>query len=205
MDELTDASSVDVAFQALKPLRLPDFVHPYRDLPSDATAAIEKLIDAFVGADSMEKDAMTKRVEKSFAFVFPRYAYRAAIESVRMNAPELLKTGLIALAIENANFDWRDTLPYLAFIYNSARKLNVDPSELFHDAAAIACSPFRTLLESFLNRDEVSRKVEFFHYKESGEGVSFDYVYVEPPSHLPSPTVWKIRIFLQRLRRVLPR
>jgi hypothetical protein len=204
---LTDVGtgSVDVAIEALRGLRLPDFILPYRELPSHATASIEKLIDVFARANPAERERIVKKVERSFAFVFSGYAQRAAEESVRRRAPELLMRGLIALAIEDARVDWRDTLPFLAFLYNSARKLRVNASELFRDAARIACPRFRRLIESFIIRDEASRSVESFHYKESGEGDSFSYVHVEPSSRPPSRAKWKIRMFVRRLRRVLQR
>jgi len=200
-----DTEKVDKAFDVIRRLRLPDFILPYRELPSDATAAIECLIDVFADADQSGKERIMLNVEASFAFVFPRYARNAAVESVRRNDPDLLKRGLIALTIENAKVDWRDTLPYLAFVYNSALRLNVDAVELFRNAASIACPQFRRLLESYLNRDGAPRTLESFHYKESGEGASFTYVYVEPPSRLPSGTEWKTRMFFRRLRRFFGR
>jgi hypothetical protein len=201
-----DTEKVDKAFAVIRRLRLPDFIIPYRELPSDATAAIECLMDVFADADQAERERIVQKVEVSFAFVFPRYAHIAAVESVRRNNPGLLKRGLIALTIENAKVDWRDTLPYLAFVYNSALKLNVDVVELFSNAARIACPQFRRLLESYLNRDGAARTLESFHHKESGEGASFTYVYVEPvPSRLPSRTEWEIRMFFRRLRRFFRR
>ena len=204
-DCLMTTETIDRAFDIIRHLRLPEFVFPYRELPSDATAAIESLVDIFADVDEEERKKIVQKVEVSFAFVFTRYAWNAAVESVRRNDPGLLKRGLVALTIENARVDRRDTLPFLELLYNSARKLNVDPAELFRNAARIACAQFRGLLESFLNRDEASRTLEYFHYMESGEGSSFTYVYVEPPSRQPSRKEWKIRMFFRRLRRVLER
>jgi hypothetical protein len=69
-----DASNVNEAIGAIKHLRLPDFILPYRELPAGAVAAIEKLIDAFVSADETEKRRIVQRIQPSFAFVFDRYA-----------------------------------------------------------------------------------------------------------------------------------
>ncbi len=195
------ADVVDRAFESIQNVRWEEFFR--RELPTDAVESIECLIDAFASSGPKEREKMTQRVDRSFACVFPAFAKRAAVESVRRNDPALLKRGLIALAIENAKVDLRDTLPYLAFVYHSACKLNVSALELFRDTAKIACPQFRRLLESFLNRDEAARTLESFHYKESGEGTSFTYVYFEPPSRLPSKIEWRIRGFFRRLRRHL--
>jgi len=108
------------------------------------------------------------------------------------------------MAIEN-DIDWRDTLPYLSMIYNSAAKLGVDPAKLFRNLGEIAILPFRKTLLTFLDRDEKSRAVESFRFRESGEGSSFNYEYVEPSVERPSLLRWRVRTFLRKLRRKLRR
>ena len=198
-NRLTDV--VDRAFELLRSVRWEDYF--LRVPPAETVEAIDRLIDAYISSDPAGREEMAQQVDRSFAFVFPDYAQRAAEGAVRRNDPELLKRGLIALAIENTKTDWRDTLPDLAFIYHSAGKLNVSALDLFRNTATIACPPFQRLLEGFLSRREEMRSIEYFHYKEAGAGHTFRYLYVKPPSHIPSRLERKTRMFLRRLRQFL--
>jgi hypothetical protein len=123
-----NVDSVNTAIGIIEGLRLQDFILPYRELPGEALASIEKLIDAFSSANEMERAIIVQRVERSFAFVFERYARRAAEDSIREHDPTLLRRGLIALAIENGKVDWRDSLPFLAFLFNSAQNVKRPPT-----------------------------------------------------------------------------
>jgi hypothetical protein len=176
-----------------------------RELPAQAIASIEKLIDSFSASNADQRERISGRVDGSFAFVFEYYARVSATEAVRKNDPALLQRGLIALAIANDRVDYRDNLPYLSMIYNSAAKLRVDPTSLFRSVGDIAIFPFRKALLTFLQRDEKSRTVESFRFRESGEGGSFNYEFVEPSVERPSLLRWRVRTFLRKLRRKLRR
>lgn len=200
---MTDA--VDRAFESFQSLRgrVLDYVH--RELSPEVDESIEQLIDVFAGAGPKEREEIMERVEFPFAFIFQRYARRAAEKAIRQINPGLLSRGLIALAIPSAKEDWRDTLPYLAFIYRSACKLNVDPSKLFHETGQIALPPFPRLLEGFLGRDESARTIESFHWKEEGDGNNFAYVYVElPPFRRRSKMELSLVRFFRRFRNAFP-
>jgi hypothetical protein len=189
---------VDRAFESIRGLRVGDFFN--RELPPEAIESIERLIDTFISADPMEREDIVERVEFPFAFVFQRYALLAAVGAIRRNDPGLLSRGLIALAISTAKTDWRDVLPLLALIYRSAVKLNLSPLKLFHEAGQVALPSFRQLLDDFCARDEGARTIEFFHYKEVGEGANFAYVYVERASHPPSKAKLRLIRFLRRFK-----
>lgn len=197
--------TVDRAFASFQGLRgrVLDYVH--RELPPEIDESIEWLIDVFASAGPKEREEIMERVEFPFAFIFQRFAHRAAEKAIRRIDPGLLSRGLIALVIPSAKEDWRDTLPYLALIYRSACKMSTNPSELFHETAQIASPPFRRLLEGFLGRDEVDRTIESFHWKETGEGDTFAYVYVQPPpKRRRSKMELKLDRFLRRLRSAFP-
>jgi hypothetical protein len=194
---------IDDAFASFEGLTVGDFNH--RELPAEVNESVERAIDAFASAGPKEREEIVARVERTFAFIFDRYARLASVEAVRRNNPGLLARGLIALAIEDAKPDWRDTLQYLAFIYRSACKLNIDPSKLFHETGQIALPPFRRLLEGFLGRDEDARTIESFHWKETGEADAFAYVYVQPPPYRGRAKIkLKLDSFFRRLRSAFP-
>jgi hypothetical protein len=193
----------DKAFESIHHLRVGDFIFPYRELPSAAIAAVENLTGIFDVATPAEREAITQRVHRPFAFVFERYAHSCAVESVRRNDPSLIKRGLVAPALENAKVDWLDTLPVAALLHNSAVRLKTDAGGLFASIGEIAQPPMRGILSSCGEPTE-SRTIESYHYKESGQGSSFTYIYVEPPSRIPSRTEWKIRPLFRKLWRRLP-
>lgn len=196
---MTDA--VSRAFESFYDLKEEDFFRS--KLPHHVTESIEQLTDAFLVASSTGREEIVQRVQGQFRFIFESYAYYAAQEAIRENNPALVKRGLIALTIQNTSRDWRDTLPILAFLYRSGRKLNMDASGLFHEVAQTACPAFRGFLEDFLNRDETSRTIESFHFKETGEEDTFAYVYVEPSYSRPSMMKLKLDRYLRRLKKSL--
>jgi len=172
MSDLTDK-----AFESIRHLRVGDFILPHRELPSAAIAAVENLTGIFDVGTPAEREAITERVDRSFAFVFERYAHSCAVESVRRNDPSLIKRGLVALALENAKVDWRDTLPVAALLHNSAVWLKMDASGLFASIGEMAQPPMRRILSSYGEPPE-SRTIESYHYKESGQGSSFTCVHI---------------------------
>lgn len=213
---------IDRAFASFQGLRQEAFIR--RRLPTEVIESIEQLTKAFASAKPKEREEIVKRVQAPFRFVFESYAfYSAAQEAIRRNDPALVKRGLIALAIQNASPDWRDTLPFLAVLYRSACKLGLDTRALFHEVAEIACPAFRGLLDGFMSCDEQNRMIESFHLIESGEGDTFAYEFVPrpglkitgegdafawefvPPSR---PLVWRIKSrwgkFFRHLKKLFP-
>lgn len=195
------SDTADKAIESIRGLRKEEFFR--RELPPDAIAAVENLTKAFVDSDPAGRRKLTQRLERPFIWVFARYAYYTAAESVRKNDAPLLRRGLVALAIENGGQDWRDTLPLLALMRNSARRLNVNAAELFSGVAEIASPPLRGMIASSGDCNSERRSIESYHYKESGEGQSFGYVYEEPPFRIPSRTEWNLRQLFGKLRRRL--
>jgi hypothetical protein len=119
----------------LRDLKVGDFIHS--GLPPNIISSVEKLTNEFATADLEQKLRIVRGVRYTFSFVFFSYAGRTAVESVRQKDRELLKRGLLALAIENCTFDARDSLPVIARIYHSARKLlRMDADEFLEEVKA---------------------------------------------------------------------
>jgi len=191
------------SFASIEQLKLADFIQPYRDLPSSAATAVDNIIDVFATTDQGARKDITERVARSFAFVFERYAHVAAVDAVRRGDPSLIKRGLVALAAENAKVDWRDTLPVVALLHNSALKLNLDIVKVFDGIAKLAEPPMRGIFESYSQEGKASQ-ISAFRYNESGDGCTFDYVLVESSTYrIPSRTEWRIRQFFRKVRRRL--
>jgi hypothetical protein len=140
------SDSSDRAIEVIRGLRIGDFFR--RELPPDAIAAVESLTEDFADSDPAGRQKLMQRFERPFVWVFARYAYYTTAESVRKNDALLLRRGLVALAIENGGQDWRDTLPLLALMRNSAHRLRVNVAELFSGVAEIASPPLRGMIAS---------------------------------------------------------
>jgi hypothetical protein len=172
-------SELDTIFEVLRKLKVGDFVHK-RSLPDDAIAAVDKLVDIFGDSDEETRHQIAKKVDFSVSFVFFTYAGMLAVKSVRDQKPSLLRRGLIALAVENDTFDWRDTFFPLVKIYHSARKFpQINPDKLFLSVAEISCQPFRETLLAFINRSEAAKSLEAFGIRESAPPAPFDYEAVQ--------------------------
>jgi hypothetical protein len=189
---LTD--KVSAAFEHIQVLKVGDCRG--RPLPHDAIAAIETLADIFA-SEPAERSRIAGSVRPEFSFVFFTFAADAAVESVRQKNADLLARGLLALAIENLKFDARDTLRFLAQIYNSAQLLGVDASQLFAEIRERACAPFSGIIDEFLRRPEELRSTKAFHIRVTKPPQPFGYVVEwKPPS--------RIHKLVERLRDLLP-
>jgi len=137
-----------VLFGPLRRFKVGDFVHR-RQLPSDAVALIDALVDPFLDV----RREICSQSDPSTSFLLFLYAGQVAVQSVRDQNPAVLARGLIALAIENLAFDGRDTVVALAQIYHSARRLpEVRADGLFQQLAEMSLPPFRDSLLSFVSR-----------------------------------------------------
>jgi len=193
--------NVKALFEPLRSLRVGDFVH-VRRLPQQAVASIDALVDMFAAGNSETKRAISREVNSDFSFAFFGYTYAAAVESVRGNRPELLRRGLVALAIENGAFDFRDSLRSLAEIYHSARKFpQISADELFQEIASSASPRFSEVASEFISRPEESKSLEAFGLKETVPPAPFGYEAL--PRRIPKRRT-KLLAFLRKLRRLVP-
>jgi hypothetical protein len=167
--------SLSSAWALLRSLKVLDFMRN-RELPSAVIASIDTVIDAFEAGDRHERNRIICAVDKRFSFVFFMYAGMSAVESVRRNQPELVRRGLIALAIENLTYDWRDSIPQLAKLYHSAQKFSqIDAEELLGDVGRMSNAPFNEMLSSFAQRSEESKALEGFGLRETLPPSLFNY------------------------------
>lgn len=193
--------NVEEIFEPLRSLKVGDFVNR-RSLPEVVIAAIDSLVDVFVTSDLDTRCQITHQVDWTFSFAFFLYAGRTAVESVRQNEPELLRRGLVALAIENLAFDYRDSLSPLSMIYCSARKFpQVRADELFQDVAGLSCSPFNAFLSGFIKTPETSKSITRFGWKESAPPALFDYEALPQKNAKGSRKFW---LLIRKFRRLLP-
>lgn len=188
-----------IIFEPLRGLKVGDFVHR-RQLPPDAVASVDTLVDLFASGGPDVRRQLNCEVDYRISFVFFMYAGQLAEQSVRDQNQALLTRGLIALAVENDTFDWRDSLSVLAQLYHSAQKLLLDADELFRRTADISNQPFRDTLLAFVDRSTAAKSIKAFGLKESSPPAPFCYETVRPKR----TTRTNVRRLLQGFRRWLP-
>lgn len=150
------SENLNSAWAVLRSVKALDFMRT-REMPPSVIASVDAIIDAFDAGDAQERNRITRNVDKTFSFVFFMYARRASIEAVRRGQPGVLRRGLLALAIENLTFDWRDSMPQLVKLYHSAGKFpQVDVGDLFGTVATTSSAPFNQLLSGFIRGPEES-------------------------------------------------
>jgi hypothetical protein len=191
---------LEAVFRPLRSLKVAKFVHE-RSLPPLTISSIDALVDIFVASDWDGRHQINQEVNPSFSFAFFIYAQRTAVDSVRLNSPDLLNRGLLALAIENLAFDYRDSLCVVAQIYHSAQRFpQISADELFQEVGRLSCPPFSEALSAFVRRSEASKSITVFGLKESIPPAPFDYEAIQRSSKRPS----KLRTLLREFRRLIP-
>lgn len=113
---------------------------------------------------------------KPFSHLLQSYASTCAFQALRENNPVWIQDGLAALALENLQFDWRDTLVTLSLLGHSARKLNVPLEPMVRMAAAIANQKCAAVITEFFDRAPEDQAIEVMGFREGKEN---EDVYVQ--------------------------
>ena len=190
----TVTDRVSAAFRCIQVLKPGDYRN--RPLPPDAITSVESLVDVFFTEPS-DRTRIVESVRPEFSFVFFMFAANAAVEAVRRHNPALLTRGLLALAVENLTFDFRDTLRILAQLYNSARLLGLDAAAIFAAVSEYSCAPFAKTVGQFPRRPEDLLSLKAFGIRVTKPPQPFSYVVEwKPPS--------RIHKFIESLRDLVP-
>ena len=103
-----------------------------------------------------------------------RCAEELAVRAIRNNAVDDVALGLLAVALEGVQSDFRTTVTGLCLLHHSAVKLGVDPVPLFQHAADFGTAKARDFILEYLRIGEKDirafRRVESqgpdgFHYE----------------------------------------
>lgn len=155
------------AFDHVRARAMPDFVEPL----------VVELIDDFEASASEERDEFLAAVSPGAARALAWYARRMAGRAVRESSPQLLWSGLVALAMAAPQFDFRDDLGLLALLYRSAEHLRVNPKELLARAATLTSTFGReTFFRHLIEGGPVGRRIERFGYSEGTGPQGFEYL-----------------------------
>lgn len=152
---------------------LPSF---FRDIPPDLTEEIRQLIVEWSELSPQGRLGVTEGLLNQTRFGLLDFARKMAVLGVRENRVDLIYSGLLAVAIENAGLDPRDTLMALCVLYNSAKKLVPDAAALLAEASLLAAPDMAKTLRGFPKYP--SSDLRKMGHREVQTSDGFDYQWV---------------------------
>jgi hypothetical protein len=120
--------------------------------------------------------AIVRAFGSDYSFTFLAYAQRMAEQAVCANDPDMLRRGLVAVAIEGFRYDRRETIPVLSLLCHSAMKIGADPVALFREASDVSTPEVKREMMSFVNRAPEDKRISAMGYREDLSGTGFRYV-----------------------------
>ncbi len=104
------------------------------------------------------------------------YAARSAANAVQSKSQDLVRSGLLALAIEGGSEDPRESTIVIAMLYHSSVRLGMEPITTFAEAAGFALPGIKNEILRFPLREPESRDLSAFHLVEKNDPVcGFNY------------------------------
>ena len=97
----------------------------------------------------------------------------APTRALRERSPELLRSGLLALLVDHEEVwlrDWRDLLVALAPYHDCARRLGLEPSAVFEEAAGAGPASLAGIVREFGERTDVTPTAFGFVVEDDAEG-----------------------------------
>jgi hypothetical protein len=173
---MTMEAAVLETFTKIKLLKPFDFYRP-RSLAPVQQDWLRLICDRFSDALSEEREKINSLVTPEISFLFFMYGKTMAVEAVRDHDEAKIFKGLVALAVENQVFDWRDSLMVLTLVYHSAIKIGADAPDLFRRVAAISTSQTADSYLQFLASTPEQRDIVKFGFKE-GTDLDGNFTYV---------------------------
>lgn len=145
-------------------------------LPWAIDDALAEIAGAFTAWSAPVREQFQEALGARGRGLFGIFGHRAATMAVRRNDPELLRLGLIGSAIANYTIaPARKVDAALAVFYYCARKLDLEPKELFQDVARFAADEMARELVSFGNRENVSLKQFGWREIRTPDGIRFQF------------------------------
>jgi len=168
--------TIEETFAKLKLLKVFDF-YKTRVLTQEQQGWMQFICDHYLNALPGERAKIRSMVTPEISFLFFMYAQAMAVEAVRERQEEKVFKGLVALAVENQVFDWRDSMMVLVLLHHSAVKIGADALGLFQRTAAISTPQTSEGFLQFSARAPENLDLAKFGYREGmdSEG-NFAYV-----------------------------
>jgi hypothetical protein len=145
--------------------------------PVELDDTLRALCASFAEMSATERGAFRGAVSLEEFYTLLTFAQRSSVFALRSASPGLLRDGLTAVAmIEADRTDFRDILMALALLHHSAARLGMDVRSEFASAAKLAEPATTELIESFASRDPESQNLrDSWGYVEVGSDAEIGF------------------------------
>jgi len=147
--------------------------HPIPQLRDDE---ITDLIASWIKLEPSERQIAAQSVLESQRFTLLTYSERMASLAVRTGDAKKIFLGLLALGIDGWKSDWRDNVTVICLHFDAAKRISVDPAEIFDSASSLLSLKVSTALRSFLQREPADQTLEAMGYSASKDSDGFRYL-----------------------------
>jgi hypothetical protein len=142
---------------------------PYQPVADEIVAS---LIGAFESASPEERAVARAALSRGSQWFLLCYAWERAEQAIRQNSGELVTQGLLALSIEDGGLDPRDSIVRMAILFRSLRKLGLDATQPFGEAADLA-THLKAVMREFPARSPENRDFSYVGESTTEQGFSY--------------------------------
>lgn len=147
-----------------------------RSLPDELDDELTEMVARFMVATAEQRSIFAEAFTEKRRAVFGIFGHRSATMSVRVEDPARLRRGLIGTTIASYTIpDKRNLAVSLAIYHHCARKLGVNPVDLFEDAAQFASDEFASILLQFGRQPDVTLRKYGWREIKTPEGVVYKF------------------------------
>lgn len=147
-----------------------------RPLPDELDDELGEMVARFMAATSEQRILFAEAFTEKRRAVFGIFGHRAATMAVRVEDPDRLLRGLVGATIANYTIpNKRNLAVSLAIYHHCARKLGVNPVDLFEDAAQFASDEFASILLQFGRQPDVTLRKYGWREIKTPEGVVYKF------------------------------
>lgn len=145
-------------------------------LPASLDVQLAEIAGAFTALAAPERERFMSALSASERALFAVFGHRAATLAARSGDAEQLCLGLVGSVIANYDIpDKRNVDVALAIYHHCARKLELNPPEVFDEAAQYATEAMAERLRAFGRRTDVTLKLFGWREIRGEEGVRYKF------------------------------
>jgi hypothetical protein len=145
-------------------------------LPAPLDELLAAIAGAFTALAAPERERFMAALSDGQRALFGLFGHRAATLATRRADPDQLRLGLVGSVIANYIIpDKRNVEVALAVFHHCARKLELNPTELFDEAAHFATDEMAARLRAFGRRADVTLRQFGWREIRDEEGVRYKF------------------------------
>ena len=145
-------------------------------LPAPLDGQLAEIAGAFTALAAPERERFMGGLSAAERALFALFGHRAATLAARSGDAEQLRLALVGSVIANYDIpDKRNVDVALAVFHHCARKLELDPPEVFDEAAHFATDEMAARLRAFGRRTDVTLRQFGWREIRSEEGLRYKF------------------------------